>query len=60
MARLKITGYIDTAELDDSHVDLDHPSGLSSEGYDDLVTGESGSALALTDLEDVEVEKEDN
>lgn len=58
MTRLKITGYIDTDDLGPGDVDLDHPTGLSSEGYDNLITGENGIPLKLTDLEDVEIEKE--
>lgn len=58
MARLKITGYVDTDDLRPGDVDLDHPSGLSAEGFDILITGANDSALKLTDLEDVEIEKE--
>lgn len=58
MARLKITGYIETDELDPEYVDPDHPTGLTSEGYDNLIGGEMGLPLKLTDLEDVEVEVE--
>ena len=34
MSRIKVTGYLDTADLNPEHVDLDHESGLSSEGFD--------------------------
>lgn len=34
MARIKVTGYIDTDDLDPSEVDLSHEMGLSSEGYE--------------------------
>lgn len=55
MARIKITGYVDTDDLNPEDVDLEHEMGLSSEGYDNLVTGENGRPLSLTALEDVEV-----
>ena len=34
MSRIKVTGYLDTADLNPEHVDLHHESGLSSEGFD--------------------------
>lgn len=36
MARIKITGYMNTEDLDDDWVDLDHPSGLSETGTFEL------------------------
>lgn len=34
MPRIKVTGYIDTRDIDPEHLDLDHDTGLSSEGFD--------------------------
>lgn len=56
MGRLKITGYIDTDDLRPEDVDLEHDTGLSSEGFDILIAGVNDSAIKLSDLEDVEVE----
>ena len=36
MARIKVTGYIDTDELNPEYVDTSHASGLSNTGYDQL------------------------
>ena len=36
MARIKVTGYIDTEELSMDDLDLSHPMGLSSDGYERL------------------------
>jgi hypothetical protein len=33
MSRIKVTGYLDTDDLDDRHVDPSHEMGLSEEGY---------------------------
>ncbi len=60
MARLKVVGYIESADLDPEHVDLSDDSGLSEQGYLDLIVGESGMALSLMDLDDVEVTKDDD
>lgn len=52
--RIKITGFLDLDGTDPDHLDLDHESGLSEEGFIELIGGESGSALKLTDLTDVD------
>lgn len=57
MPRIKITGYINTDDLGASEIDLDHPTGLSAEGYD-VYTGPDG-VFQVSDLEDLEVELED-
>jgi len=36
MARIKITGFIDTDDLDDEDVDLEDKTGLTSEGFDKI------------------------
>ena len=36
MARIKVTGYIDTNEMPHAFVDLTHEIGLSNEGYEAL------------------------
>lgn len=56
MARIKVTGYIDSEDLDPEDVDLSDPTGFSEEGHLKHVVGEDGRALALTDLEDVDTE----
>lgn len=32
--RIKVTGYLDTDDMDIEDVDLDHEMGLSSEGFE--------------------------
>lgn len=32
MARIKVTGYINTDDVDDDLIDLEHPTGLSEDG----------------------------
>lgn len=54
--RIKIIGYYDIENLADDEVDASHPSGLSADGFDNLITGANGRALSTADLEDVEVE----
>lgn len=56
MARIKITGYIDTDELGEEEVDLNHPSGLTSNGHDNITGPES--LWRIGGLEDIEVELE--
>lgn len=52
--RIKITGFLDLDGTDPDHLDLDHESGLSEQGFLELIAGEAGRALALTDLTDVD------
>lgn len=52
-ARIKFTGYIDADELAPGQYDADHPTGLTSGGYDDLVGPES--QLTVSGLQDLEV-----
>lgn len=54
MARIKFTGYIDTADLDASELDSSSPTGLSRLGMDSY-TG-PGSGFRVSDLEDLTVE----
>lgn len=56
MARIKFTGYLDTDDLEPEQVDLGHKTGLSEQGYLDLVQGEGGAALSLSALDDVDSE----
>lgn len=57
MARIKITGYVDVDDLDPSLVDLNHESGLSSEGFDALGSGNGLDHFqAGKSLNDVETE----
>lgn len=45
--RVKVTGYLD---LDDQFADTEHPSGVSSAGWDDV------QESAVSDLQDLEIE----
>lgn len=36
MARIKVTGYILTDDLEPDHVDLNSETGLSEEGFEEL------------------------
>ena len=38
--RIKVTGYIDTDDIDDDQVDLSHATGLTEEAFTAYVTGE--------------------
>jgi hypothetical protein len=58
MTRLRVTGYINTEDLDPGQLDPDHSTGLTDEAYSDLVYDEDGGALKLSDLEDVDIEVE--
>ena len=44
--RIKVTGYLDTEDMEPEHVDLSHPLGLSEAGYTYYVT-----ELALDDVD---------
>jgi hypothetical protein len=50
--RIKITGYF---EPEDEETDPNDSTGLTSEAYDNLIAGENGYPLKLSDLDDVEV-----
>lgn len=50
--RIKITGYIDTDEMDPAHLDLAHETGLSEDGYIAVTTGQ----MDLGGMEDIETE----
>lgn len=56
MARIKVTAYVETDDLDPSEVDLTHEMGLSSEGYERFAVNPQ-----LLPLDDVEfrLEEED-
>jgi len=38
--RIKVTGFIDTDDIDDDQVDLSHATGLTEEAFTAYVTGE--------------------
>lgn len=59
MARIKVTGYIDTDDLPPEHVDLSHEMGLSNKGFEAFGVGPSihGNGVSAG-LDDVEFEKE--
>jgi hypothetical protein len=46
MPRIKVTGYLNTEDLDPSQVDTSHEMGLSNKGYEEM-----SSELGLEDLE---------
>jgi len=54
MARIKITGYIDTDELEQDEVDTSHEMGLSVEGYEAAVGIDGGGGWSFTRMNDVE------
>lgn len=57
--RIKITGYLDTNDLDPEDLDLNHPSGLSDAAYASLAAGQGvGHFQGGKSLDDVEVELE--
>jgi hypothetical protein len=51
MARIRVTGYLETDDVDPEDVDLDHKMGLSASGYEKL-----SSELGLDEVE-FELEK---
>lgn len=53
MARIKITGYL---EVEDSEFDGSHESGLTAEGYDNLIGNGDVAPPSLSSLEDLETE----
>lgn len=54
MARIQVTGIIDTDDLPDSAVDLSHETGLSEYGYTAFATSQlKGSSVGAL-LEDAE------
>lgn len=50
--KIKVTGYVDPADLPAAFVDLDDRTGLSSRGYEHVTDDWS-----VGDLEDVEIER---
>lgn len=61
MARIKISGYLNTDDLSPEQVDLDHESGLSEQGHEEITSIFSdGPPFKISDLEDIDVVKEDD
>lgn len=56
-ARIKFTGYIDIADLEEDEIDLDNSTGLSAKGYDAYTSMDA--MLKVSELEDLEVVLED-
>lgn len=54
--KIKFTGFLDVADVDMDDLDTEHSTGLSDQGFRNLVSGENGRPLKLTDLDDVETE----
>lgn len=65
MARIKVTGYLDTDNLPDEFLDSSSPDGLSLEGYEAIVGINPIEGLenegnhTLGDLEDIDMTLED-
>lgn len=55
MARIKIVGYIHTTDLAEEELDENNPTGLTEQGYMNLINGEDGTPLSVADLGNVEV-----
>jgi hypothetical protein len=56
VARIRVTGYLDTDDLDPDHVDLGHETGLSGRG-DEAITSVFGDAqVRISELEDLKLE----
>lgn len=53
MARIKVTGYIDTSQLDPSEIDPNDPTGLANEAFQELFD------LLSFRLSDIEVKLEE-
>lgn len=52
MARIKVTGYIDTGDLGEEEIDLDSPTGLSAQGFENIIMD-----LGLSEPVTVELQK---
>ena len=50
MARIKVTAYIDTDDIDTNHVDLTHEMGLTSAGYEEWANTLSSEGLTDTEF----------
>jgi hypothetical protein len=57
MSRIKVTGYLNTEDMEPEDLDPDHSSGLSESGYD-KVTTYGQVTYQIADLEDIELEVE--
>lgn len=55
MARIKVTGYLDTDEMNPDDVDLAHPMGISANAYE---RWSAAGGVEGEYLEDLEFEKE--
>ncbi|MCY4726684.1 hypothetical protein NYO98_10380 [Nocardioides sp. STR2] len=51
MPRIKVTGYLDTDDLDPEHVDTSHEMGLSTAGYEHMIGADGSRGLGLDDVE---------
>lgn len=62
MARIKVTGYVDSESLEPEHVaEPDDPAGpLSEEGFIELATIDGDIGMKLHNLEDLEFEWADD
>lgn len=57
--RIKVTGYLETDDMDPAHLNFSRPSGLSLEGEDALMSSlYRGVNYKTCDLEDIEAELE--
>jgi len=57
MARIKVTGYMETDGMNPEFVDLSHETGLSNKGYE-AMSGASGEQFDydLSSLDDLQTE----
>lgn len=54
MARIKVTGYIETDMLHEEDVDLADETGLSIGGFERLIQGIGTQSFEVANLDDVE------
>ena len=54
--RIKVTGYLNPADMDPDEVDLNHPSGLTEKGDEAVTSVFSDTPYKIADLEDINTE----
>ena len=55
MAKIKVTGWIDSDDLNDGDADPNHTSGLSEQGYNRMTTYDLEPGYKVADLNDIEI-----
>jgi hypothetical protein len=56
VARIRVTGYLDTDDLDQDHVDLGHETGLSGRGDQEITSVFGDAQVRISELEDLKLE----